>query len=334
MKKYLKTWLANGRSGSLVQSVMPAVLSVFMASGNQGFNLWLALLAIVGVECAHLAVNLLDDYFDYKVDMKGDRDAVIRQGMRAMTAKYPYLTDGSSTTRDLLKAISIFGTVAIACGFVIFIFRSWNVVWIAAAAAFLGYFYSAPPFKFAYYGLGELVTGIIFGPLLVLGVSYAACGEFVDGIYSVAIPVGLLVINILFTHSFIDAKADEVSNKMTFARVLKTQGACLTMSYLINVLPFVMVVVAVIAGKLNPLFLLSLLALPRALWLCISLTKFVKGDVDIQSVPKFMGDMSDWQAISKAGLGWFMGRWLAARNTLSLFCLMIIVSRILILIFF
>ena len=90
---YLKTWLKNGRVGALVQSVMPAVLAVVLAIGHEGFNVWLALIAVLGVECAHLALNLSDDYFDYKADMLADRVNVVRKGFKAYTAKYPYLTD-------------------------------------------------------------------------------------------------------------------------------------------------------------------------------------------------------------------------------------------------
>src|SRR5574344_2362496 len=99
MMKALK-WIKYGRSSALVQSMMPAVLSVVMAAGYPGFNIWMGLLAIVGVALAHLAMNLTDDYFDYKVDMLGDRDKVTRQGFRAMLVKYPYLTDGSQTLKS------------------------------------------------------------------------------------------------------------------------------------------------------------------------------------------------------------------------------------------
>ena len=67
-----------------MQSLMPAVLAVVLAIGAEGFNIYLALLACLGVACAHLGMNLADDYFDYKADMLSDRDKVIRKGFRAM----------------------------------------------------------------------------------------------------------------------------------------------------------------------------------------------------------------------------------------------------------
>ena len=119
----LKKWFDNARSVSLVQSVMPSVLAVVLAIGKEGFHWWDAVLAVVGVACAHLAMNLTDDYFDYKVDMLGDRDKVTRQGFRAMLVKYPYLTDGSQTLKSTAVAIASFIIAALCCGGVILLDR-------------------------------------------------------------------------------------------------------------------------------------------------------------------------------------------------------------------
>ena len=67
-----------------MQSLMPAILAVVLAIGAEGFNLALAILSCLGVACAHLGMNLADDYFDYKADMLSDRDRVIRKGFRAI----------------------------------------------------------------------------------------------------------------------------------------------------------------------------------------------------------------------------------------------------------
>lgn len=171
-------WLRNARSVSLAQSVLPAVLAVVLALGSPGFNILYSLLAVFGVACAHLAMNLADDYFDFKADMLSDRDKVVRKGFRAMMLKYPYLTDGSQTPAGLARAIACFVAAALLCGAVIFCGRtaesgftgaggSWWILLFCLSAGFLGVFYSAPPLKLAYRGLGEPVIGLIFGPLLM-----------------------------------------------------------------------------------------------------------------------------------------------------------------------
>lgn len=336
-------WIKNARPIALAQSMLPAVLAVVMAIGEPRCNLILGLIAVLGVAAAHLALNLCDDYFDYKVDMKGDRDRVVRQGFRAMTVKYPYLADGSATLRQTRNAILDFGAFAAVCGLVIFILRtdeaglfaedgSWWILAIVALTAFLGFFYSAPPLKLAYRGWGELIIGLIFGPLLMMGVYYSACGRVDLTIVGISVPVGILVMNILFTHSFIDKAGDEASNKMTFARLLGSDRLNLAAAYCMNLLPFLLVVLAVALSYLHPLYLLVLLVLPRAIWLCRSLKAFSDGKVDVTPTPPaWLGRLGNWAEVRAAGIDWFLLRWLTARNLLSGFCALTILAKLILL---
>lgn len=334
-------WLQHARSVSLAQSVLPSMLAVVWSLGYPGFDIWMALLSVAGVACAHLAMNLADDYFDYRVDMLGDRDKVVRRGFRAMMVKYPYLVDGSETLSSLRRAIAGFGGAALVCGGVIFALRtwqygfwgvqgSWQIVAIVALTAFLGVFYSAPPFKLAYRGLGEPVIGIIFGPLLMLGVFYASSAQPFDDVIWISLPVGLLVLNILFTHSFIDKAGDAESNKMTLARLLGSDRAGLVAAYVINLLPYAIVVSAVCAARLHPACLAVLLVLPRSVWLCLSLSGFAAGRTSVpQRPPRILGPMRNWDRYRELGIDWFMMRWLAARNTLTGFCVLLMLVKLL-----
>lgn len=328
--KSLKIWMQNARKASLAQSLLPAILAVIIAINEQDFNIFLAILAILGVEAVHLAVNLADDFFDYKVNTAESRKELSRQGFRARVAKYPYLTSNEASLSDLKRVITLFLLFATIMGAIILIVRfNWLIILIAALTLFLGISYSGFPFKFSYIGLGELVTGIIFGPLLMMGVYLASANRIDYSIVLASIPVGLLVVNILFTHSFIDQKADESANKMTFARLLKTNKANLTASILFNFIPYLIIIAGVIVGYLHPLYLLIFLVLPRSIWLIRSLIEFTKTETtSVAKPPKYMGNMGNWEIYQKTDTAWFMARWLAARNILSLFCIVIIIVNI------
>ena len=253
MMKKLKIWLQNARMVSLAQSLLPAILAMIMAINEQDFNIFLAILAVLGVVSAHLGMNLADDFFDYKVNTAESRKELSRQGIRARIVKYPYLTSNESTLQDLKKAIMLFLLFAAIMGGIILTVRfNWLIVLIAFLTLFLGISYSGFPFKFSYIGLGELVIGIIFGPLLMMGVYIASANRLDSSVVLASIPVGLLVVNILFTHSFIDKKADESANKMTFARLLKTNKANLTASVLFNFIPYLIIVAGVVLKYLHP----------------------------------------------------------------------------------
>ena len=132
--------------------------------------------------------------------------------------------------------------------------------------------------------------------------------------------------------------ADAESNKMTFARLLGSEKACLSTSFVINLLPFALIIAAVCAGMLSPFYLIVLIVLPRAIWLCSSLVKFCRHEEGVTDVPEkpypWLGKMpGNWEDIRKAGIDWFLMRWLCARNVLSGFCLMLILAKVATLIF-
>lgn len=322
--------MQNARKASLAQSMLPAILAVVIAINEAEFNIFLAILAVLGVVSAHLGMNLADDFFDYKVNTAESRKELSRQGIRARIVKYPYLTSNESTLQDLKKTIVLFLLFAAIMGGIILTVRfNWLIVLIAFLTLFLGISYSGFPFKFSYIGLGELVIGIIFGPLLMMGVYIASANRLDSSVVLASIPVGLLVVNILFTHSFIDKKADESANKMTFARLLKTNKANLTASVLFNFIPYLIIVAGVVLKYLHPLYLLIFLVLPRSIWLIKSLFDFAKSEnANVAKPPKYMGNMGNWEKFQIAGVDWFMARWLGARNILSLFCIVIILVNI------
>jgi len=339
----VKTWLDNARFAATMQSLLPAIMAAVLAIGNPDFNWILAILAVIGVNMAHCAMNIIDDYYDYKIEMLEARIKVVRRGFKAYTEKYPYLTSGAATMKDTRWAIAAFGGIALACGLVIFVWRtvqfgffgpqgSWWIVAAVAITAFLGFFYSAPPLKLSFIGLGELVVGIIFGPMLMVGAYYSAAGAVDSTIWFLSIPVGMFVMNILFTHSIIDSVGDEESEKLTLATLLKKDWANLTVSAILNFAPFVIVAAGVAAGMLHWAYLFSLIVVPRAIWLFWSLVKFVHGEsIDENRKRWFLGQMPDWNKIVESGLSWYLIRWMTARNIVTGFSFILVIVKIVLL---
>jgi 1,4-dihydroxy-2-naphthoate octaprenyltransferase len=60
----MTNWFKNARPISLPQSLLPALTAVALSYGNNEVS-WLAAIAcVIGVAFLHLAMNLLDDWFD------------------------------------------------------------------------------------------------------------------------------------------------------------------------------------------------------------------------------------------------------------------------------
>ncbi|MDR1758241.1 MAG: prenyltransferase [Bacteroidales bacterium] len=324
MKKLL-FWIRNARYQALPQSALPAILAICMASRNNDFSLSLSLVALFGILLAHLSLNLFDDYFDYRHKDSNFRDRLQHEGFRARLYKCHYLTSGATTLSELLRFCLIFGAIALLCGGVIGYFRGFIILWLVLAGALLGISYSGAPLRLSYRGLGEILIGIMFGPLLMIGVYVSACGQISMPLLIVSLPVGLLVMNIVYTHAVMDSVPDKAVGKMTFALRLNTPKAMLQVSFVLNVLPFAGILIGIVAGILSPYYLFTFLLLPLAVALFRMLSAFVH-DPDRKFTPRWwMGPMGNWKHFEQLGLDWFLIRWFLARNLLSFFCIILII---------
>lgn len=324
----MTNWFKNARPISLPQSLLPALTAVALSYGNNEFS-WLAAIAcIIGVAFLHLAMNLLDDWFDYKAGSAEARQAVTNEGFRGRMVKYPYLTSGEATPGQLMKATMGFLAVAAVMGAVVVYLRGWMVSGWIAAGLLIGVSYSGGPLKLGFRGLGELVIFLMFGPLLMTGVYYAVTGTVDWKITWLSIAVGLLVTNIVYSHSVLDAIPDKKMGKKTMAHLMGSGKGQIALSAFLNIVPYLMVVIGVVLGQLHPAYLAVLVLLPVSMWLVKSLDDHVKGkEVELEP-KKWMGNMGDWEKYKEAGVAWFLLRWLTARNIVSRFCLIIIIVNI------
>ncbi|MEG1555805.1 MAG: prenyltransferase [Bacteroidales bacterium] len=187
--KKLTFWIDNARYNALPQSLLPAIVAVFAASQQNTFSLFYALLAVMGIIFAHLSMNLLDDYFDYKNKGTTIRNQLAAGGIRSRIAKCEYLTSGQASVKQLLTASALFALLALFFGTFILIKQGIGILYITLITTFFGISYSGIPFKFSYHGMGELVIGLIFGPLLMSGVFYASCVMLSTFIFFISVPV-------------------------------------------------------------------------------------------------------------------------------------------------
>lgn len=321
----IKTWFNNARPVALPQSMLPAITAVALSYGNEEFS-WLAAVAcLIGVMFLHLGMNLIDDYFDWRVGSAEARKEVVGEGFRGRMTKYPYLTSGEATVSQLIKAIACFLAVAAVMGTVVLAIRGWMILLWVVAALVIGTSYSGGPLKLGFRGLGEMVIFIMFGPLMMSGVYYSVTGVLDWKIGLLSIAVGLLVTNIVYSHSVLDAMPDKKMGKVTMAHLMGGKRGQIALSALINTVPYLIVLVGVVCRLLHPAYLAVLVVLPLSLWLVGSLRDFVNHkEVPIEA-KWWMGPMGDFERYKQYGLGWFMLRWLTARNIVTMFCLVIII---------
>lgn len=328
MKK-IKFWWKNARPISLPQSLTPAILALVLGMFSGEGNILPGILAVFGVSMAHLSCNMLDDYFDYKNQESGYRESMVRAGMRARTQKCRALVEKETTLRQWFIVSCIFGSFAVAAGLVIVFFQSWQVLIWAGIGAFLGYFYSARPLCLGYHGLGELVIGIVFGPLSMIGVYQSATGGVTSDIVLLGVMVGSLVVNILYTHSVLDCNADLSVNKITLAVLAKTDGRKKSILYVLVFGPYILLYVGMALDLFSVWYMLVFLSLPLAVAQVYSVNEFLRNPEGMVTRKKWYGPIPHWDQVCAAGLDWFLLRWCMARNLVMFFGGLCMISCIL-----
>lgn len=327
----LRFWLKNSRDISLPQSALPCLTAIVLCIGQEDFVWWLALPVLLGVCAAHLGMNLADDYFDYRHDSRLRSD-ISSTSIRARMDKCSYIQSGATNVHALGWAVVWFLAFAALMGLTAFLaqglLHGWQavlgIVLYAVLGLLIGINYSGKPLELGFHGLGELVIGLMFGPINMLGVQAAMTGQlFSWQMLCMGIGVGCLVINIVYVHSVMEVSADAELGKMTFARLLRKPALMIAFVAVFALMPFVMLTIGIALGWWSPLYLLTLLTLPMSVYLIYSTHHFVYGLPCADNPRWWMGPMGKWDDYVTAGIDWFLIRWLLARNICTLFCLIL-----------
>ena len=253
------TWLVIMRLPFLTATIVPILVGAAVAN-FMGYDVgwgWLGL-TILGGSLLHIGTNTANDYFDHT---SGTDEA-----------NYNYMVPFSGGSRSIqmglisAKGMLTVSLVAFALSAVVGVpliqkAGSMNVLWLGLIGFISGFFYTAPPFRFASRkGLGELLIGLNFGPLMVAGSALVQTGKILPEALLAGIPIGLLVAAIVYVNEFPDHDGDKATGKDTLIVVFGPEKARL--GYVLLVAgAFTSIILMALNGTLP---MLSLIALPAA----------------------------------------------------------------------
>lgn len=252
-----KAWIRLLRIPFLTATIIPFVLGTVTAWASFGvFNLAYFASAFVGACFLHLGTNVINDYFDFR----NGGDAINTEAISPLTGGSRVLLEGLVKPQSAyLAALLCYGTsLAIAIGLSFAV--GWWVLILGIIGAVFGYTYVT---RLAPYGVGEFVVGLSFGPLLVLGSYYVQAQQLAVEPIIASMPIGLLVMAILWINEFPDYNADRsVGKKTLVVRMGRKLAADLYLSIMLAAYGWSL---AMVALGLMPLFsLMVLLTLPLA----------------------------------------------------------------------
>ena len=242
----------------------------FWASGF--VDIKLSILALAGSVLLHAAVNIWNDYFDY-------RFGVDRPGVGTVLYRVHPIISGVLEPRVVLLLGFVFSGLAMCIATVLLFASRWFAIILGFVGFMLAYGYTGTPFKLKYRGLGEVSVFTAWGPLMVVGGSYVGSGFASLDTILVSIPLGLLVSAVLLANNIRDIESDKNAGVFTLAVRVGVDWS--TRLYKAMVLVSYLVVAILVAGGLLPFSsLLCFASLPLAIGLVRSFSRGVSVDAD------------------------------------------------------
>jgi len=243
-----------------VASTVPLIVATVMAWARTGtFDLGWTLLAFLAIYLIEIGKNAVNECIDY---ITGVDRFVPPEKRNDFSGGKKTIIDGKLSVAE--NAVIAFITLALAfvIGVFVGLYHEPHVLWIGLLGGGLAVFYSLPPFKFNYVGLGEFAVGLAFGPLMTLGM-YVHLTGILDPVAALAgLPIGFVIANLIWINQYPDYEADLRGGKRNWlVRIGKVKG--IKVYAALYILAFASLAVLAASDR-NPFWLLGLLVIPVA----------------------------------------------------------------------
>ena len=241
-------WWKALRYHFIPPSLFPATLGALVAWAVNGtFCTFYFLLVLAGVVANHLALNMADDYFDFKHAVDNSKPE----------EKNPYsggsgtLSSGAMHPSAMFKAFVLCFALTVTIGLYLTILRGIPVLLFGLLGVFCSVFYTAPPISFSHHGLGELGQLVCFGTVIGMGSYFVQTQTITLEAFLATLPLGIMLFSMIVINEIPDYNEDRLAGKLTLvARYGKWRGvklyvaswACtylvITVGILLQVLPW------------------------------------------------------------------------------------------------
>jgi len=202
-----QTWLLAARPKTLPAAAAPVIVGTAVAFGTGHFAARPALAALLGALLLQIGANLANDVFDFH---RG-ADTAQRLGPLRVTQA------GLLTPQQVIWGMWLVFGLAAVLGIYLFSVVGLPVLLIGLASILAAVAYSGGPLPFGYFGLGDLVVFIFFGPVAVCGTYYVQAGSLSSSALAASVPIGLLTTAILVVNNLRDIHTDRTAGKHTLA---------------------------------------------------------------------------------------------------------------------
>lgn len=269
-------WFKAARAPFLVVSLIPAVLGGLIGYYSGYFDWTIFILATIGIVMAHGAADFIDDYYDFINGNLGNKEQQFHDSP---------LIRGEVTLNQVLIATLITLGIAVAAGIYLLIEVGLPVLYLMLAGSFIVLFYTAPPVKLNYRGLGETMLFFAFGPMIVFGSYFVLTGKFSWEPIFASIPLGIFTMNVGIVSNTFDYEDDVKSGKKCIP-VRFGQRTAVRIIIIGTVVAYLSLIAGVLLNFLPVWSLITLLTIPLAMGVIRQTSRFHNTDMYTPAMTK------------------------------------------------
>ena len=249
-----RVWLLAARPATLPAAAGPVLVGTAAAASlGAAFRPIVFVVTLLAALLIQVGTNFANDYSDFH------RGADHEGRLGPVRVTQSGLLSQASVRRGIVVA---FG-VAVLLGCYLAWVGGWPIVAIGVVSILAGLAYTGGPWPFGYHGLGDVFVYIYFGIIAVAGTTYLQLGAWSAFVFAIAVPIGLLVTNILVVNNLRDLPTDRGAGKRTLA-VRLGDRATRIQYVLFAVLSYLMVTVLALGTPGRRWLLLPWLSAPMA----------------------------------------------------------------------
>jgi len=255
-----KIWWNAFRFHFTSASFMPGIIGGMIAwTTDEKFSPGYFLLVILGLLLNHIALNMTDDYYDFRHLI----DVFAEEGKNPYTGGSGLLSSGLIQPEKMRQVFITLYIIAIGIGVFLGMIRGSFIILLLAIGFFCAFFYTAPPIRFGYRGLGELAQLLCFGPGIGLGAYYVQAQRISWEAFWGTLPFGIMLFSMITINEIPDYFEDRKGGKLNLvARFGRKTGVWLFILSLISA--YGTVLIGIMLRKIPVLGLISLFTLPIA----------------------------------------------------------------------
>lgn len=276
-RRQLLSWLTLFRLGATARGVLPFLLGAVIAwSQGNPINLVVLALSSVAVTFIMLMTFLINEYYDYEADL-------INKEFHRLSGGSRVLPMGLVPRRQSLIAAYVCLSIAVAIGLLLQFYYQTGpfTIPLGAVAIFIGYFYTAKPFRWSYHGLGEIAIWFSCGWLATFTGYYLQTGHFDMVTTLAALPGATSVFLLILINEIPDINADRAVGKRNLAVRLGREKAAILYSVVL-ILCYLNIIVIIFFGVPPITAFLSLILVPLIIWNIRTIRRRGLGTVEIQ----------------------------------------------------